>query len=135
MSRGEAAKRNANYESDRVYSKGEVENALSEIKGFDAISISKKVKGELREFNGFKALPKSVRDELIDDIWRGLNSHYSKEQRSKHVELLGAKTFVRVMQESGDSFDNADPAEIHALERKIYNSVIGLLGMLKMFKV
>lgn len=102
MSKGEVQKRKANYESDKVYSKSEVSKAISNISGLSHVA------------------PK-VRTEIVEDIWKGLNSRYSVEQRKQYAELMSNKIFWTVMQESAGFYDEASSEEIAAMEREIYS--------------
>ena len=108
MSKGEAQKRKANYESDRVYSKADVTKVIESIKGFDSVK------------------PKA-RNELIDDIWNGLNSRYSSTQRERYIEMMSNRAFWTVMQESGTALDTASQEEIYAIERDIHSTLKDVL--------
>ncbi len=108
MSKGEMQKRKANYESDRVYSKAEVANAINSIKGFENV-------------------PSSHRNSLINDIWKGLNSHYSPEQRKQYIEMMGYRSKWVMLQEASSVLDNASQEEIHAIEREIHSTLKNLV--------
>ncbi len=61
MSKGEAQKRRANFDNDKVYDKKDIVNAFSEVKMFET-------------------LPRELREQYINDVWRGFNT-FKDDQR------------------------------------------------------
>ena len=78
ISKGQAQKQKANYNSDRVYSKKDVETALDGIEGFGN-------------------LPEDVRDEIFRDVWIGLNSYYDKSKRQTFIKTMEYKVPYMLM--------------------------------------
>ena len=104
LTKGEAQKQKANYESDKVYTKAEISKMVESLSGLSSI-------------------PKRFRTEIVNDIWAAFNSRYSPEQRERHASFLADKIFARVMQESGDAFDNTSQEDLYAMEREIHKAL------------
>lgn len=104
FTKGEAQKQKANYESDKVYTKAEISKMVESLSGLSSI-------------------PKRFRTEIVNDIWTAFNSRYSPEQRERHASFLADKIFARVMQESGDAFDNTSQEDLYAMEREIHKAL------------
>lgn len=104
LTKGEAQKQKANYVSDKVYTKAEISKMVESLSGFSSI-------------------PKRFRAEIVNDIWSAFNSRYSPEQREMHASFLADKIFARVMQESGDAFDNTSQEDLYAMEREIHKAL------------
>ena len=104
LTKGEAQKQKANYESDKVYTKAEISKMVESLSGLSSI-------------------PKRFRTEIVNDIWTAFNSRYSPEQRERHASFLADKIFARVMQESGDAFDNTSQEDLYAMEREIHKAL------------
>lgn len=94
ISKGEMQKRKANFESDKVYSRSEVERALKKI-------------------DGINHLPSKMRTEILSDVWNAFNSRYSSEQRERHIDVLGNRIIATVLQ-------NAQSDEVKAKKQKLY---------------
>ena len=104
LTKGEAQKQRANYESDRVYTKAEIAKMVESL-------------------NGLSSIPKRFRTDIVNDIWTAFNSRYSPDQREIHASILANKIFTKVMQESGDTFDNTSQEELYAMEREIHSAL------------
>lgn len=104
LTKGEAQKQKANYESDKVYTKAEISKMVESLSGLSSI-------------------PKRFRTEIVNDIWTAFNSRYSPGQREMHASFLADKIFARVMQESGDAFDNTSQEDLYAMEREIHKAL------------
>ena len=104
LTKGEAQKQKANYESDKVYTKAEISKMVESL-------------------NGLSSIPKRFRTDIVNDIWTAFNSRYSPDQREIHASILANKIFTKVMQESGDTFDNTSQEEIYAMEREIHKAL------------
>ena len=104
LTKGEAQKQKANYESDKVYTKAEISKMVESLSGLSSI-------------------PKRFRTEIVNDIWTAFNSRYSPEQRERHASFLADKIFARVMQESGDAIDNTSQEDLYAMEREIHKAL------------
>ncbi len=72
ISKGQAQKQAANYNSDRVYSKKDVVAALGSIEGF-------------------ANLPENMQKELLRDVWVGLNSRYGRGARETFIDVMSHK--------------------------------------------
>ena len=81
ISKGQAQKLAANYNSDRVYDKKDVVKAL-------------------RGIDGFANLPEDMQKELLRDVWVGLNSRYGKGARETFVEVMSNKIPYMLLTES-----------------------------------
>lgn len=104
LTKGEAQKQKANYESDKVYTKAEISKMVESLSGLSSI-------------------PKKFRTEIVNDIWTAFNSRYSPSQREQHASFLANKIFAKVMQESGDTFDNTSQEDLYAMEREIHKAL------------
>lgn len=111
MSRGEAAKRNANYENEKVYSKKEVADALNSIPGMDRLSS------------------KSVLNELVETVWKAINSP-SVSRKDLFLELNFNRIFYTLSQNTYTSentessvLDDMSSDEVAELERKIADTL------------
>ena len=81
ISKGQAQKLAANYNSDRVYDKKDVVTAF-------------------RGIDGFANLPEDMQKELLRDVWVGLNSRYGKSARETFVEVMSNKIPYMLLTES-----------------------------------
>ena len=81
ISKGQAQKLAANYNSDRVYDKKDVVTAF-------------------RGIDGFANLSEDMQKELLRDVWVGLNSRYGKGARETFVEVMSNKIPYMLLTES-----------------------------------
>lgn len=86
ISRGEDAKRRANYYSERVFSRGDVAAALGKIEGFNAI-------------------PKKLQSELINSVWRGYNDRRGPQGYELFTEVTYYRLHATLQQENGFSMN------------------------------
>lgn len=78
ISKGVLQKQKANYNSDKVYSKKEV------VTSFDTVAE-------------MSYLPQETRERFLNDVWKGLNSHYGKDSREMYVESM-SKELIRLLE-------------------------------------
>ena len=81
MTRGEAKKRDANYKSDKVYSKSETEKAIA------SLTI-------------LESLPPKIRKDITEELWYALNSELSDDKRKFRVSLIAKRIMNRVYEYS-----------------------------------
>ena len=77
MSRGEAAKRNANYENDVIFDK-------------------KDVVGGLENVEYFASIPSDIREAYIDEIWRLFNTFVDPARRKFYIDSISKKLYVEL---------------------------------------
>ena len=102
-SRGEVAKRHANENSDRVYNRSEIFEALKRI------------------------VPGDIVMDVTDQLWEGLNSQRNAAERTAYIESMIPRVNKMLIVES-NRFENADPTEIRAAETRIAAALKDLLS-------
>ncbi len=98
ISKGALQKQKANYTSDTVYSKKDVVTALNGIE-------------EL------KYLPAEIKNEFLNNIWNGLNSHVDRKNREKFVDVISKKLFHTLLIEARTE-ENYNKLQALKAERK-----------------
>ena len=98
ISKGEMQKRKANYENEKVYSKGEIKAA------FEKIAI-------------FKALPTDIRSSYVNETWRRFNTFKDDQRLKMAIELTADKFFADVLS-CGEIEYKENVKRIAALKKK-----------------
>ncbi len=101
ISKGELAKLHANYAGDKVFARKSVTEAVATI---DALQ---KVPGKLRQ-------------ELVNDLWKGYNERLHSQGFDLFTELMWHKIHAMVMQETG--FEMSED-EIATMDEQIVNAL------------
>ena len=83
-SRGEVAKRNANENSDRVYNRSEIFEALKRI------------------------VPGDIVMDVTDQLWEGLNSQRNAAERTAYIESMIPRVNKMLIVERITNFDKSD---------------------------
>ena len=96
MSRGEIEKLRANYQSEKVFDKKGVSDALNGIPMF-------------------KKLPSDVRGKLIESIWTGFNEHRAYD---KYIEVMTERLYATIMQETDFELYELDVDESKSAEKR-----------------
>ncbi len=97
VSKGQRAVERANVRGERVFSKTSVQSALKSITGFDK-------------------MPRDLREELVNDVWRGFNNQLYDENYLKYSGIIAGRIRADILQEL--SFEVTE-SEIRGLEKQI----------------
>ena len=101
MSKGEIAKFRANYTSDKVFNKRKISEALNDIS-----LISK--------------LPADVRNELVQNLWKGFNEHRAYDIYSK---VMTERLYATIMQETGFELEGLDTKDSKDATRQLKDEI------------
>ena len=101
MSRGEIEKLRANYQSEKVFDKKGVSDALNGI-------------------TMFKKLPSDVRSKLIESIWTGFNEHRAYD---RYIEVMTERLYATIMQETDFELYELDVKESKDAEMQLKDEI------------
>ena len=101
MSKGEVEKLRANYQSEKVFDKKGVSDALNGI-------------------TMFKKLPSDVRGELIKSIWTGFNEHGAYD---RYIEVTTERLYATIMQETDFELYELDVKESKDAEMQLKDEI------------
>ena len=99
MSRGEAAKRNANYESDVIFDKKDIVDGLNSV-------------------DTFGKLPADIRNVYIEEVWRLFNTFIDGSRREMYIDMVSKRLYVDLVK-NGDFATEENRSKIKALKKLI----------------
>ena len=99
MSRGEAAKRNANYESDVIFDKKDIVDGLNSV-------------------DTFGKLPADIRNDYIEEVWRLFNTFIDGSRREMYIDMVSKRLYVDLVK-NGDFATEENRSKIKALKKLI----------------
>lgn len=82
MSRGEAAKRNANYESNVVFDKKDIVAGLNSVEAFGK-------------------LPADLKESYTEEVWRLFNTFIDPSRRKMYIDMVSKRLYIDVIK-NGD---------------------------------
>ncbi len=99
MSKGEAAKRNANYESDVIFDKKDIVDGLNSV-------------------DTFGKLPADIRNDYIEEVWRLFNTFIDGSRRKMYIDMVSKRLYVDLVK-NGDFATEENRSKIKALKKLI----------------